>query len=878
MYVFLASLILLLIVSTCILVLFNLRNRIGLAPLYILLGGIQYFQINLEYIEPYNIFGKFPVFPQSIVLFSSTLFAVLLIYIKEGVVSARTLIIGIIISGFFITGLFEITALQDYFIRHANSTVDINFNLYPNLKPKLFFIGTVLLFFDFILLTSTYQFLISKLHKKHYFLILFLSLCFVLIFDAFTFNTALFIGTTKYTTSLIGHLMGKSFSALIFSFILYIYLRYIDKVFRSTSFIANQRREVLSILNYKKKYLDLKVEKKISEEKISAQYEKTITSISDGIITLDSNWCYIYVNKQAGEFLDRSPESMIGKHIWNEFPEIVRLPFYNACLNAFKSQKAHISEEYFSLMGKWFENRIYPTPEGLTIYFTDITDKKEIEKALIESEAFSKGILSSLRAHIAVIDKTGEVLAVNKAWKDYSINNGGHDYENNLVGSNYLEVCKLAIAQGDVLSQKILDGLTSVLSQEKHHFEIEYPCHYKEEKRWFAMHVEPFGNDSDKLVISHNSITQLKIIEEQLALTNLNLKEAQRIAKLGNWEFNPATKELYFSDEIYRIFELDKDLPQDLYETYKSKCMHENYETYKQLIDNAIKNEKGYTIGYYIKSNENTLKYIQEIGEIVKDKDCNNVKLKGTIQDITKEKLINDELTQSNEELQKTNTELDHFVYSASHDLRSPLTSIRGLIQLLEMQIDCSEEIDKEPIHLMTKTINKMDKFIADILDYSLNTRTALAHEKINFEALIKSSWEDLEYMDIDFKPKLTLDIQQNAHFFSDPKRITIILNNLISNAIKYHDKNKTDHFINISIATDNKKATIVIEDNGIGIREDYIDKIFEMFHRATTLSTGSGMGLYIVKETVEKLKGAIDVASELQKGTKFSINIPNSI
>ncbi|MDA9089869.1 HAMP domain-containing histidine kinase, partial [Maribacter arcticus] len=101
--------------------------------------------------------------------------------------------------------------------------------------------------------------------------------------------------------------------------------------------------------------------------------------------------------------------------------------------------------------------------------------------------------------------------------------------------------------------------------------------------------------------------------------------------------------------------------------------------------------------------------------------------------------------------------------------------------------------------------------------------------------------------------------------------------NNLISNAIKYQDKNKTNHFINISIATDNKKVTIVIEDNGIGISEKHLDKIFHMFHRVTSLSTGSGMGLYIVKETVEKLKGSIDVASELEKGTKFNIKIPNS-
>lgn len=877
MYVVLSTLILLLIVSTCILLLFNLRNRLGLAPLYILLGGIQYFQINIDYIEPYMIVGEFPVFPQSIVLFSAMLFAVLLIYIKEGVESARILIIAILISSAFIIGLFEIAAIQDYFIRNTNRTGDVNFTLFPNLNFKVFFIGTFLLFFDFILLTSIYQFLISKIDKKHYFLILLLSLWSVLIFDAFAFHTVLFFGTSKYTVALIGNFIAKTLSAVIFSLILFLYLKYIDKVFETTSFIANQNREVLSILNYKKKYLDLKVEKKISEKKISAQYEKTLTSISDGITTLDTNWCYTYVNKQAGKFVGRTPESLMGKHIWTEFPEVVSLPFYNACLNAFESQKAHISVEYFSSYGKWFENRIYPTPDGLTIYFTDITEKKVIEKALVESEAFNKGILSSLTAHIAVIDKTGEVLAVNKAWNDYSVNNGGHNYESTLVGSNYIEVCKHGISEGDELSQNILDGLMSVLNQKTRHFEIEYPCHYKDEKRWFTMHVEPFGTELDKLVISHNNITQLKITEEKLERTNLKLKEAQRMAKLGNWEYNPITKEIFFSDEIYQIFELDKNSSQDLYERYKSKCILENENAIDELVSNAIKNETGYTIGYFINSNEISQKYIQEVGEIVKDENS-NVILKGTIQDITKDKLISDELSQSNEELLKINTELDRFVYSASHDLRSPLTSLQGLIQVLEMQIDTSGKVDKEPINLMTQTIDKMDKFIADILDYSLNTRTELAHEKINFESLIKSSYEDLKYMDLDYKPKLTLDIRQTVDFLSDPKRISIILNNLISNAFKYHDKNKKNHFLNVFIAVDDKNVIIDIEDNGIGIKEEYIDKVFDMFHRATTLSTGSGMGLYIVKETIEKLKGSIHVTSEFEIGTKFSITLPNSL
>ena len=878
MFVVASILIQLLLVSICILLLFSLREKLGLAPLYIVLGCLQYFQINLENIVAYHALGEFPIYPGSIVLFSACLFSVLLIYIKEGVESARTLIIGILISSFFLAVLFEITASQDYFLRNLNGDSDLNFTLYSDINYKYFIFGTIILFLDFILLVILYQFLISKISKRYFYLTLFLSLWLILIFDSIAFNTSLFYGTPSFTSKLIGHLIGKTIAAGLFSIILYIYLTYIDKVFKSTSFIADQSRDVFSIVYYRKKYLELKIEKEISEKKLTAQFERTLTSISDGIVTLDKNWCYTYINQQAGEFLGRSPESLLGKHIWTEFPEGVGLPFYNAYIKAFKTQEMQILHEYYSPFGKWFENRIYPTVDGLTIYFTEITEKKEIEKALLESEAFNKGILSSLRAHIAVVDKSGKILAVNKAWDDFSKNNNEQNLARTSVGSNYFEVCKEAMAEGDVISQKVFDGLMAILNQEKSHFDIEYPCHSNTEKRWFTMHAEPFGSELDKLVISHNNITPLKIADELLESTNLKLIEAQRISKLGNWELNPETKEVFFSDEIYHIFDINKETTQDLYAAYRSKCMPEDYDTFDELVSNALKNEEGYTIGYYIKLNDNTLKYIQEIGEIVKDENGKTLKLKGTIQDITQDKVVSDQLVAYNEELKKTNSELDRFVYSASHDLRSPLTSLRGLIQILEMQIDASEKVDKEPIHLMTKTINKMDQFISDILDYSLNTRTELAHEKINLETLIKSIWKDLEYMDLDYHPELNWDVKVTADFYSDPKRVAIILNNLISNAFKYHDKSKISHFVNITISTDDQKAIIIIEDNGIGISEEYIDKIFNMFHRATKLSTGSGMGLYIVKETVEKLNGSIIVASELKKGTKFTVEIPNTL
>lgn len=859
-----------------ILVLFNYRNRIGLAPLYILLGSIQYFQVNFEKLTALDILDKYPIYPGSIILISALLFAILLIYIKEGVSSARALILGIIISNFFLIGLFEITNVQNLILGKL-SGLNLKDTAFFDINYRSFVIGTIILVADFFLLVIIYQFLILKIKRPYYFLILFASLFLVLIFDAFAFNGIMYYGTPVIWDSLIGHIIGKSIAALIFSSFLYFYLKFLGNEKVTTSFIVDQQRDIFSILKYRKKYFDLQIEKRKTEEKLTAQYEKTLTSISDGIVTLDKNWYYTYVNKQAAVFLGRTPGSLLGKKIWEEFPEGIGLPFHNAYYKAVETQKTQHLQEYFEPFDKWFENSIYPSPSGLTIYFTDITKQKRIEIALKDSEAFNKGILSSLSAHIAVIDNAGSILTTNKAWDDFSKNNGELKLKRSRVGSNYFQICTNAIADGDIQSKVVLDGLKAVLNKEKTNFEMEYHCDLSHAKNWFVLRAEPFGTTPDKVVISHSNITRLKIAEAERQVSYSKLKEAQRRAKIGSWEFNSVTKECNFSDEMYVILEMNKGSRSNLYETFRSKCLPADPNSFTTLFNNAVKDKNDYSFEYYIKSKKNKLKYIHELGELVKNEKGEIIQLKGTIQDITADKLVNDELIHKNEELLKVNAELDRFVYSASHDLRAPLTSMRGLLQLLEME-PCPDEVEeKELLKLMARTIDKMDKFIDDILDYSINSRSELKYEKTDLKSLVASCWENLKYIDVDSKPICNISVTANNDFFSDKRRLRIILSNLISNAIKYHDKTKTSHKIDVSLAIDTDKATIVIEDNGVGIDKAHIDKIFDMFHRATKLSTGSGMGLYIISESIDKLRGTINVVSDLGIGSRFTVTIPNA-
>jgi PAS domain S-box-containing protein len=234
----------------------------------------------------------------------------------------------------------------------------------------------------------------------------------------------------------------------------------------------------------------------------------------------------------------------------------------------------------------------------------------------------------------------------------------------------------------------------------------------------------------------------------------------------------------------------------------------------------------------------------------------------------------NEELIKINAELSKTNAELDRFVYSASHELRAPLTSVLGLITVARLQP--LDEHCASLLEMMQTSVERLDIFIKDIVNYSRNSRMEIASEKIDFAEVIHDSLEQLRYMPEVQNITITTELKRNDEFFSDRKRITILLNNILSNAIKYHNPQAERPFIHISVEQSAAEATLEVRDNGVGIGEAYLDKIFTMFYRATQLQSGSGLGLYIVKEIVDKMNGHLSVHSQEGKGSTFQFRLPN--
>lgn len=227
------------------------------------------------------------------------------------------------------------------------------------------------------------------------------------------------------------------------------------------------------------------------------------------------------------------------------------------------------------------------------------------------------------------------------------------------------------------------------------------------------------------------------------------------------------------------------------------------------------------------------------------------------------------------EELKVRNTELDNFVYKVSHDLRAPLSSVLGLVNLSKLQGNTDNPL--EYINIIGEKIQSLDHFISDVLSHSKNLKMDVDICKVDLERIIEQTFTDLGYLDGARKTKKTVRID-GIEFYSDPWRISEIFRNLVSNAIKYRKPASDESEIVIKINVDQLCADISFADNGIGIKDSSLKRIFEMFYRATDQGEGSGIGLYIVKNAVEKLGGQIKVASSPGEGTRFHILLPNRI
>lgn len=231
------------------------------------------------------------------------------------------------------------------------------------------------------------------------------------------------------------------------------------------------------------------------------------------------------------------------------------------------------------------------------------------------------------------------------------------------------------------------------------------------------------------------------------------------------------------------------------------------------------------------------------------------------------------ELKVKNDRLQKLHSEMNQFVYSLSHELRGPLMSISGISKLAKMET--LEPSILEYFEMIDSATLKLDDFIYKMLDFYRSTKIENKIELIDFKLIFDHQMAEYRKKwnmnDVEF----SIDIRQDFDFHSDEAKIRVILNNLVGNAYKFQ-KESGSKKIKITITTSKGKAEITVVDNGIGIEEKHQKDVFNLFHRATQRNVGSGLGLYMVKESVEQMNGTVILKSEQGSGTSVQVILPD--
>lgn len=261
-------------------------------------------------------------------------------------------------------------------------------------------------------------------------------------------------------------------------------------------------------------------------------------------------------------------------------------------------------------------------------------------------------------------------------------------------------------------------------------------------------------------------------------------------------------------------------------------------------------------------------------GEVYRflSKPWNDEEVKITINNAAEIYRTRKELIRKNEMLEKAYNELDQFVYSASHDLRSPIASIKGVLQLIDLEPENKDEY----ISIIQQITDKMDKYVINIIHYYRSSRFEKKINEVDLKDAVEDLLDEFQYMPEASNVHINTHFQLNSPVYSDGIKIILILRNLIHNAIKYQRNDTDEKLVDINVKATEERISVSIKDNGVGINVREGDQIFKMFQRATNVKSGIGLGLFIVKQCVDKLDGEISFQSEEGIGTTFEIEIPN--
>ena len=381
--------------------------------------------------------------------------------------------------------------------------------------------------------------------------------------------------------------------------------------------------------------------------------------------------------------------------------------------------------------------------------------------------------------------------------------------------------------------------------------------------------------EPQRLIGINFDITDRKLAEEHLLKSDTHLKTAQRIGKLGSWEFEVNTGKLTWSDEVFRIYGLEPSANPPDYEQLRLFIHPEDWQNFDQTVQAAMSLEQSYDLEHRIIQPNGTLIYVMARGEMIYNVSGQLTHIIGTAIDITDRKLAEAQILHTANQLANTNRELESFSYSVSHDLRAPLRHMNGFVNALHQRLKAHEALqDPKVTHylqVIEKSSQKMGHLIDGLLMLSRFGRRPLESKQISIRDLVDEAIEIIR-TDPHHNHLVEFAIGDLPTTVGDHTLLQQVFLNLIGNAVKF-SRNHPQPYVEIDSLQD---QTIRIRDNGVGFQMEYADKLFGAFQRLHNDSEfeGTGIGLAIVQRIVQRHGGSIWAEGYPDQGATFFIKL----
>ena len=593
-----------------------------------------------------------------------------------------------------------------------------------------------------------------------------------------------------------------------------------------------------------------------------------------------------YMNPATVETMGINPEDAIGKSAVEIFGLDFIQPHLKAIHELHSTGQRSRFEVYYPHTDKYFLVSGFDMQDNLfAVFRTDITEHKKVEEHLIESKELYEAIFENSQDAVFLTSPDGSILDVNSTAEK-------------MFGYSKEKICELGrngiIDVNDPRLPRMIEernrkgefkGELKFIRSDKSKFEGEFTTKIFEDRN---------GNQRSVLII--RDISKRKKAEEDLknAYVYLEKQVEKSTNELENAYTELKEREERFhslvsatSEVMYRVspdwsvmrhlnsrgFLANTEKPSG---TWLQDYVPPEDQTYvTAAFEKAIQNKSVYELEHRVIQADGSLGWTFSRAIPIINKKGEIVEWFGAASDITKRKKAEEQLKRIISELKRSNEELQSFAYITSHDLQEPLRTIASFAQLIERRYKNKLDPDADEfIEFMVDGAKRMKEMIQGLLDYSrVGTK---GHEFTEFQAktALNYALNNLGTAISEVNAEITID--PLPVIFADKDQIIRVFQNLIGNALKFHREGVRPE-VHISAEKESNDYMFSIKDNGIGLEEQYSDKIFEVFKRLHAIGEykGAGMGLAIVKRIVDRHGGRIWLESELGKGSTFYFTIP---